>query len=361
MLQIDIELLSKIIPRFRETLEGEGDAWEKEREEKDEFFHEYFTKERLPELEEGTLRELIHILWAYNGWTNKDYLLQEMLKSGIDGIRRSFDYLLYSSDPIAKRFDYMQRNVRMMGAASISEILTHHDHSKYPIWNRRSKAGLIALGVPRKLIPKSAQIGGTQYQAFCKLVREVRDQVVSKYPEFENLFALDFLLYYISTQESLVSSSTVEKGVPSVEPIEDFDHDAVVDQILELGDGLGFDVKDKFKVTRGCEIDAIWRTRIANLGTIAYAFEVQRRGSRDSAILNLQRTKRDPSIQKVVIVSTEKELNAFREEIASLGEDFRDSIGYFKVDDLQTALNHLYVLKGILRNLGLLTATSLFK
>jgi hypothetical protein len=111
---------------------------------------------------------------------------------------------------------------------------------------------------------------------------------------------------------------------------------------------------------RGCRIDVIWRSRIANLGTIAYAFEVHRRGSRDSAILNLQRVKRDPSIQKVIVVSLKDELEKFQGEIASLQESFRTSVGYFEVQDLQRALDHLQSLKDILKTLGLLSAEGLF-
>jgi hypothetical protein len=110
---------------------------------------------------------------------------------------------------------------------------------------------------------------------------------------------------------------------------------------------------------RGCKIDAIWRSRVANLGTIAYAFEVHRRGSRDSAILNLQRVKRDPTIQKVVVVSTRQELDRFKEEMASLDESLRMSVGYFEVQDLQRALNHLQGLKDILTTLGLLSTEGL--
>lgn len=98
----------------------------------------------------------------------------------------------------------------------------------------------------------------------------------------------------------------------------------------------------------------LWRTRIANLGTIAYAFEVHRRGSRDSAILNLQRVNRDTSIQKVILVSTDEELDEFRKEISSLDEGFRKAAGYFRVDDLQDELDHLHALKSNLQTMDLL-------
>ena len=351
MFQLNMKLLSKIIPEYHKFIDDvEGQKWKEQVEIKDKFFSRHFSKEELPHLEEGTLRELIHMLWAFAVWTNKDYLLQEMLKSGIDKIRKAFSYLLYSDDPIYKRFDYVRSNVRMMGAAGISEMLALHDRSKYPVWNSRSKAGLIVLGIPETSLPKSLQISGSQYQTFCDLVEKVFSQIASKYPEFEDLFTLDFLLFYISLQKQIPP--------PPTEVIKEFDHDDVIEQVLKLGDGLGFEVQKEFNVTHGCKIDAIWRSRIANLGTIAYAFEVHRKGSRDSAILNLQRVKRDPSIQKVIIVSTEEEINKFRKEISSLDEDFRNSVGYFWVSDLQIALDNLESLKNILNKLGLLAVES---
>ncbi len=346
---IDAERLKNFIPAFRKFLPREGEKWKKEREDKDAFFARYFSKDQVDKLDEGTLRELIHILWAFNGWTNKDWLHEQMLKSGLPSIRLAFKNLLYGSEPIAKRFDEVRKNVLMMGAASISEILTHHDHTKYPIWNSRSRRGLVVLGVDEALLPKSAQISGGQYQDFCGLVEKVRAQVADSYPEFTDLFTLDFLLYFISTQESKeVGTRRGRKGEAG------FDHSEVIDQILELGDGLGFEVQKEYGVAPGCRVDAIWRSRVANLGTIAYAFEVHHKGSRDSAILNLQRVRKDPAIQKVIVVSSTDELATFRREIATLDESFRNSVGYLDIIDLQRALENLEQLKDILNSLGLM-------
>jgi len=354
MNRINMRTLKKIVPQFHRFLEKEGRQWKEEREEKDQFFARYFAEQEIDNLEEGTLRELIHILWAFNGWTNKDWLLEEMLRSGLPTIKSAFRQLLYGDEPIAKRFDRIRKNVRMMGAASVSEILAHHDRERYPIWNRRSRQGLIGLGISESQLPKSSQISGSQYASFCELVHDVRSQIANEYPEFADLFTLDFLLYFTSILEEPTTAPVEEIG------IESFDHDAVVDQVLELGDGLGFEVQKEFSVMRGCRIDAIWRSRVANLGTIAYAFEVHRKGSRDSAILNLQRVRRDSTIQRVIIVSSKDELEKFRGEIASLDEDFRTSVGYFEVQDLERALAHLQSLKDILKTLGLLSAESLF-
>lgn len=350
---IDKQTLDRLVPRFRDFLESEeGQNWAQDRAEKDTFFATYFSEAEIDSLEEGTLRELIHILWAFNNFTNKDWVYQEMLSSGVPEIRRLFTQLLYGDSSLAERFHSVTKGVRMMGAASVSEILAHHDSDQYPIWNRRSRQGIVGLGIDEALLPKSAQISGSQYVTFCDLVSGVRDQIVKDYPDFTDFLKLDFLLYFVSTQEA--------PTVAPPEEIEHFEHDTVIDEVLELGDGLGFEVQKEFTVMRGCRIDAIWRSRVANLGTIAYAFEVHRRGSRDSAILNLQRVRRDPSIQKVVLVSSKDELEKFRGEIASLSESFRESVGYFEVEDLERALSHLQSLKDIMKTLGLLDKEGLF-
>ena len=134
---------------------------------------------------------------------------------------------------------------------------------------------------------------------------------------------MDYLLYFVAELEKEKEASEYT-----------FEHDPTVNEIIQLGDGLGFEVEKEFHVTHGCRLEAIWRTRLANLGVIKYAFEVHKSGSRDSAILNLQRSRIDPSIQKVVIVSTDDELEIFKNEISTLPEDFRKAVGYFNVKEL---------------------------
>ena len=82
------------MPGFRKFLEAEGAKWREERSRKDAFFKGHFNKESVGQLDNGILRELIHILWAFNGWTNKDWLLQQMLTSGLPTIRKAFDQLI---------------------------------------------------------------------------------------------------------------------------------------------------------------------------------------------------------------------------------------------------------------------------
>lgn len=72
------------------------------------------------------------------------------------------------------------------------------------------------------------------------------------------------------------------------------------------------------------------------------------RKSRDSAIVKLQRVKHDPMIQAVA-VPTRDDLEKCKGEIVPLVEGFRSAVGYFEVECLQRARDHLQNLKRILR------------
>ena len=349
MSTINRGFLDRIMPKFRAWLKTEeGERFAVEREDKDHFIHTYFSFDNVEKIDGGVLRQLIQILWSFEMWTNKDWLLDQMLQSELQEIKKAFTNLLYGKDSLAERFDEM-REIRMMGAATISEILAHYDPSNYPIWNKRAKASLIKIGINSNLLPKSSQISGSQYANFVEVVKPVFKIVRQSYPEINDLLLFDFLLYYIST----LIEEKVEKALVQTE--EKFDHDNTILKLLQLGDSLGFEIQKEVNVASGCRVDAVWKSRIANLGMITYAFEVHKSGSRDSAILNLQRiSNADQTVQKVVIVSTDSEIEKFKGEIASLNEEFRNSVGYFSVEDLEEALLHQESLKKILGTIGLM-------
>jgi len=348
--------LALILPGYESYLESEHDAWLENRQRKTAFVEEHFTLEGIEELDEGTLRELIHLLGAFRNWTNQDWLYGEILKSGIPAIRDALWQLLYGDALLESRFDFVKESVRMMGAAAISELLALHDPTVYPIWNRRSRAGLIRLGADRSLLPRSTQISGAQYASYASMMRWVLNEVHRKYPAIRDFLDLDLFFSYLALEDIRFPEPEPDWEIEA----DDFRHDEVVDQLLQLGDGLGFEVEPEVAIVPGCRVDVVWRTRIANLGTISYAFEVHRKGSRDSAIMNLQRVGTNPTVQKVVFVASRADLEMFRREVASLPESFRVSVGYFEIGDLMRALEHLHSLKTILNSLGLLSATGLF-
>lgn len=77
----------------------------------------------------------------------------------------------------------------------------------------------------------------------------------------------------------------------------------------------------------------IWRAKIANLGVVTYVFEVHKRGSIDSLILNLQRALNNPTVQKIIAVSDNNQLEKIRDEIKTLPENFRKTLTFWEVSD----------------------------
>jgi hypothetical protein len=133
----------------------------------------------------------------------------------------------------------------------------------------------------------------------------------------------------------------------------DFDHDEIVEKLVELGNGLGFEAESEKLIAKGARVDAVWRAKIANLGVVSYVFEVHRGGSIDSLILNLQRAKNNPTVQKLVVVANTVDLRKIGEEVSSLSEDFRKSLAYLEAKDVEKAYNLLKELNAIIGRLEL--------
>lgn len=55
-----------------------------------------------------------------------------------------------------------------------------------------------------------------------------------------------------------------------------------------------------------------------------------------------------------MFVAVDSEIEKIKGEIATLREEFRNSVGYFRVKDLQEALVHQEALKNILAAIGLM-------
>jgi hypothetical protein len=134
-------------------------------------------------------------------------------------------------------------------------------------------------------------------------------------PEVD-LLLVDFFLYEVAQSVKVA----VKPGGPltssTIKP-EDFDHNEVRDLLADIGTSLGFDADTEVRIAHGAQVDVVWRARIANLGLVTYVFEVHRSGSMDSLILNLQKARGASSVQKVIAVSDEAQLDQIRESTVS--------------------------------------------
>ena len=73
---------------------------------------------------------------------------------------------------------------------------------------------------------------------------------------------------------------------------------------------------------------------IANLGVVTYVFEVHKKGSIDSLILNLQKALNNPTVQKIIAISNEEQIEKISQEVKSLPENFRKSLTFWEVFDV---------------------------
>lgn len=284
---------------------------------------------KLKSMTEIEFGELISNLWASGMWGNKDYLVQKIIDdNGIDKIRTQFGDLLYGSHSFENRFDRFIEEIKGLGPASLTEILCLFDPNKYSIWNDKARKALRNLKFDNLPLNKY-QISGKEYKKINETVtligKKLRDLGFSD----ADLLALDYFLYeiwYVEKEKIEIKKEVKEEAY-------EFDHDEVRDFIKEIGVQLGFETDTEKSIAHGAKVDVIWRAKIANLGVVTYVFEVHKKGSIDSLILNLQRALNNPTVQKIIAVSDKIQLEKIREEIKTLPENFRKTLTFWEVSD----------------------------
>ena len=349
MLDGDVKArITSFLPEFEKWLDtDEGKESVRDRDERLREFRNLLNKEAIEKLEEPDFRRIIFSLWAYSGWTNKDYVTDRILEStDFNTLRSELKNLLYGDAPLADRYDRFFKKVKGIGPAGITEILAFTDPKQYGIWNDKSRRGLEILGLGKKLPTKKYKINGREYCDVNEVLKSIF-RIIKPDEAEPDLIYVDLFLFYLVTQESYKKAIIIEE--------EDyyFDHDEIVDKLVEIGNGLGFEAKSEQQIAKGARVDVLWQARIANLGVVSYVFEVQRGGSIDSLILNLQKAKNNPTVQKLVVVANTKDLKKIQEEVESLSEDFRKSLAYLEAKDVKRAYDLLSELNSIIGKLEL--------
>lgn len=81
-------------------------------------------------------------------------------------------------------------------------------------------------------------------------------------------------------------------------------------------------------------------------------FEVHKSGSIDGLLLNLQKARSNPTVQKVITVSDEKQLDQIRQETSGLPEEFRKAMAFWKVNEVQEVAEKLQSVSEIISSLA---------
>lgn len=278
--------------------------------------------EKVDELTEIELSEVVGKLWASQVWGNKQYYVQKLISdNGIEKIRSQLKLLIDPSSPAIKRYSDFQ--IKGFGPASVTEILCYVQPEECGIWNHKARQALKFMGLDLYIDTKKYRLSPEEYRKFNEVLDCISQELKSLGLKDTDLLFVDYFLYEVSetNSEQKISNSALKKGNKAES--KDFDHDEIRDLIQNIGVMLGFDAETETRVGHGAKVDAVWTARIANLGLVKYVFEVHKNGSIDSLLLNLQKAKSNQSVQKVIAVSDELQLEKIRRESEGLPEEFQ--------------------------------------
>lgn len=328
------------------------ETWQQERLAKKQEIKDLLAEDELDDFGEGSLRELIRSLWAFQSWNNKDYIVEQVLTVGEEEVQQRLASAVSESVDYDVAFDELCE-IPQFGSSTASEILSFLNPDDCGIYNRPTREGLDVLSYGAE-VPSQID-SGEEYLEYMDTMDEVLSQVEdnlaveSSTVALDDFIDLDYFLWWLS-EEEVEGGHT---GEPEGTGFDMWSHSDVQDMLETIGDGLGFQVRREYEAAPRARLDVVWKTRIANLGSIGYAFEVHNSGQPDSAILNIQKAiNEDPDIQQGVIVSTPEQIENFEEEIRSLG-DFANLVSYLSVGNVAEANDLIKELRDILREANL--------
>lgn len=173
-----------------------------EREERVSWYREKMgSPEKIKNFTEKDLHELIEKLWALRLWRNKTYKVNELIKdNGLDKLKTAFISLLYSEQPIAKKWDNFRKSIKGFGQSSLSEILTLIFPDRYGIMNMKSLTFLPYLGFLTEKEIKNISFGytsGYDYEKFMQALQGVREELRNNGLPKADFIDVDFFIWYL--------------------------------------------------------------------------------------------------------------------------------------------------------------------
>lgn len=284
--------------------------WAERKERKD--YYQKFTKDILLSMTEEDFAEYISKLWSMLIWGNKHYVIEKVISdNGFGNVKKQLAELLYGAAPIEKRWDSFTKNVKGLGPATMSELLTYVNPQEYVIFNKTTILCYAYLDIPG--MPKyNYQFTGKKYVEVCKIAKEISKALSDAGAEGSDLLGVDYFLWdeILPLAEKKVPATVPEKKPEK--PISSNEskslHDEIKEKLVAIGELLGFDSRSEVKISTGAVVDAVWEAKIGNMGKAIYVFEVQSKGSIDSLILNLKKAQSNAAVQAVVAVADEAQL-----------------------------------------------------
>lgn len=278
-------------------------------------YYQGWTKERIKKMTSDEFVEFIGKLWSMIVWGNKKYIADKIIEiNGFENIKNMIIDLLYGTDSIEKRWDRFYKAKTRLGPSSMSELLSYINPNEYVICNKVTCACFKYLGV-EKVPTYNYQYTGANYKRLCDIGKKIQQEMLKEGIDNVNLLIVDYMFWdiiYPMSKKEVVQ--VAEEELQIEKDTKQFIHNDIINQIVEIGQWLGFESKSEVKIADGAVVDAIWQAQIGNMGKVIYAFEVQTHGSIDSLILNLQKATNNFAVQAIVAVSDEKQIEKIKKE-----------------------------------------------
>ena len=299
-------------------------------------YYQSYTKEKLLSMTEDDLYEYISKLWSMLIWGNKKYVVDKLVAdNGFDKIKKQLAELLFGEKPVEIRWESFLKEIKGLGPATISELLTYVNPNEYVIFNKTTILCFHYLEIPG--MPKyNYQYTGKKYVEACRIAKEIAAQLSSAGIRDADLLMVDYFLW--DEMMPLAEKKLPEEPdrLPSMNQISNKEskslHDEIKEKIVAIGDFLGFKSSAEIRVAAGAVVDAVWEAKIGNMGKAIYVFEVQSKGSIDSLILNLKKAQGNAAVQAVVAVADEAQIERIKTE--SKGVIDEKSLRVWEADDV---------------------------
>lgn len=231
--------------------------------------------------------------------------------NGFTELKKKLSELLFGDDPIEKRWDAFLKSVKGLGPATISELLTYAYPDEYIIFNKTTILSFTYLDIPN--MPKyNYQYTGKKYVEVCKIAKKIADALKTAGTGDYDLLAVDYFLWdEIMPLANKNESKDLPQVITTPKAVNDSQslHDEIKEKIVIIGKLLGFESRAEVKISTDSIVDAIWESRIGNMGKVIYVFEVQCKGSISNMLINLKKAQSNAAVQAVVAVSNEVQLS----------------------------------------------------
>ncbi len=347
------EKLNSVVMEYKKHISSLIDVDEiNERNERMKYY-QMWTKERIKKMTVDEFAEFIGKLWSMIVWGNKKYIADKIIEiNGFENIKNMIIDLLYGTDSIEKRWDRFYKAKTRLGPSSMSELLSYINPNEYVICNKVTCACFKYLGV-EKVPTHNYQYTGANYKRLCDIGKQIQQEMVNEGIANVNLLIVDYMFWdvvYPMSKKEVVQ--VVEEELQIEKDTKQFIHNDIINQIVEIGQWLGFESKSEVKIADGAIVDAIWQAQIGNMGKVIYAFEVQTHGSIDSLILNLQKATNNFAVQAIVAVSDEKQIEKIKKEAKGI-RDIETKLKTWDYTEVMEMHDCLERSNEIINNLGL--------